>query len=297
MEPIYYRSFNSHLKEKYGEKVYKLSLNCSNTCPNRDGRCGFGGCIFCAEGSGGFAADYQLAVEEQIERAKKLISAKSDCKKFIAYFQSFTSTYGDLAYIENCLISAAKHPEIVALSVATRPDCLSDEVMGILKRVQRVKPVAVELGLQTIHEATAEFINRGYPLSVFDSALEKLKTNGFEVVVHIILGLPHETEEMMLETVKYIAKSSADGIKLQLLHVLEGTPLAEVYRRGEFKTLELDEYINLLTKCVALLPPDMVVHRLTGDGDKKLLIAPMWSADKKRVLGEISLHLRPKAEE
>ena len=252
-----------------------------------------GGCIFCAEGSGAFAGNYNLSVDEQIEKAKALISGKTDCNKFIAYFQSFTSTYGDLQHIENCLLSAAERPEIVALSVATRPDCLSGEVMTMLQRVQKLKPVTVELGLQTIHESTARFINRGYPLSVFDEALAKLKVQGFEVVVHIILGLPQETEEMMLNTVDYVAKSSADGIKLQLLHVLEGTRLAGLYREKFFETLTLEEYITLLKKCVALLPPQMVVHRLTGDGDKKRLIAPLWSADKKRVLGEISRHLKP----
>ena len=293
MTPVYYRSLNGYLKEKFGEKVYKLSLSCSNGCPNRDGTCGVGGCIFCAEGSGAFAGNYNLSVDEQIEKAKALISGKTDCNKFIAYFQSFTSTYGDLQHIENCLLSAAERPEIVALSVATRPDCLSGEVMTMLQRVQKLKPVTVELGLQTIHESTARFINRGYPLSVFDEALAKLKVQGFEVVVHIILGLPQETEEMMLNTVDYVAKSSADGIKLQLLHVLEGTRLAGLYRENFFETLTLEEYITLLKKCVALLPPQMVVHRLTGDGDKKRLIAPLWSADKKRVLGEISRHLKP----
>lgn len=293
MTPVYYRSLNGYLKEKFGEKVYKLSLSCSNGCPNRDGTCGVGGCVFCAEGSGAFAGDYKLSIDEQIEKAKALISGKTDCNKFIAYFQSFTSTYGDLQHIENCLLSAAKRPEIVAVAVATRPDCLQSEVIEILKKVQKIKPVTVELGLQTIHESTALFINRGYPLSVFDEALSKLKAEGFEVVVHIILGLPQETEEMMLNTVDYVAKSSADGIKLQLLHVLEGTPLANLYREKFFETLTLEEYIALLKKCVKLLPPQMVVHRLTGDGDKKRLIAPLWSADKKRVLGEISRHLKP----
>jgi len=291
--PIEYRSLGNYLKERFGEKVYKLSLSCSDTCPNRDGNCGVGGCIFCAEGSGAFASDFHLPVDRQIDKAKQLISRKTDCRKFIAYFQSFTSTYGDLEHIEGCLTAAASRPEIVAVSVATRPDCLGDEVMEMLGRVQRIKPVMVELGLQTIHEKTADLINRGYPLSVFDRAVEKLKKGGFEVVVHIILGLPNETEEMMLETVDYIARSSVDGIKLQLLHVLEGTKLAELYRLGDLQTLELNEYIELLTKCVALLPSRMVVHRLTGDGDKKRLIAPKWSADKKRVMAELSRRFRP----
>ncbi len=292
-QPIKYRSLNNYLKEKFGEKVYKLSLSCSDTCPNRDGKCGRGGCIFCAEGSGAFATKYSLPVEEQIEAAKKLIRNKTDCRKFIAYFQSFTSTYGDLKYIEECLLTAANNPEIVAVSVATRPDCLGEEVMAILKKVNAIKPVTVELGLQSIHESTAEFINRGYPLSVFDHALSKLKASGLEVVVHVILGLPYETEKMMLETVQYVANSSADGIKLQLLHVLRDTPLAELYSKGAFKALEFREYIEILKKCVALLPQRMVVHRLTGDGDKKRLIAPLWSADKRRVLNEISRHLKP----
>ena len=198
-----------------------------------------------------------------------------------------------MGYIEEYLLSAANRSEIVALSIATRPDCLGAEVMELLKRVNAIKPVTVELGLQSIHESTAKFINRGYPLSVFDEALKKLKAAGLEVVVHVILGLPHETEEMMLETVKYLADSSADGIKLQLLHVLKGTRLAELYSKGLFKTMELDEYIEVLKKSVALLPRSMVVHRLTGDGDKKRLIAPLWSGNKRRVLNEISRHLKP----
>lgn len=290
---IEYRSLNNHLRGKYGEKVYKLSLSCSNNCPNRDGTCGVGGCVFCAEGSGSFATDYNLSVDEQIESAKALINRKTDCNKFIAYFQSFTSTYGELRHIEEALLSAANHPEIVGISVATRPDCLGEEVMTILKKANKLKPLTVELGLQSIHESTAKFINRGYPLSVYDDAVKKLKNADLEIVVHVILGLPYETEEMMLETVKYVALSSVDGIKLQLLHVLKGTPLAELYARGNFETLEFCEYIEILKKCVALLPRNMVVHRLTGDGDKKLLIAPLWSADKRRVLNEISRHLKP----
>lgn len=290
---VEYRSLNGYLKEKYGEKVYKLSLSCSNNCPNRDGRCGVGGCIFCAEGSGAFASRYGAPIEEQIESAKSLIRSKTHCNKFIAYFQSFTSTYGDLKYIEDCLLTAARHPEILELSVATRPDCLGAEVMEILRRVKEIKPVTVELGLQTIHDSSAEFINRGYPLSVFDDALKMLKAGGFQVVVHVILGLPHETEKMMLDTVKYVANSSADGIKLQLLHVLKGTRLADIYDRGEFKALELDEYIEILKECIVLLPKSMVVHRLTGDGEKNRLIAPLWSANKRRVLNEISKQLRP----
>ena len=290
---IEYRSLNNYLKEKYGEKVYKLSLSCSVSCPNRDGKCGVGGCVFCAEGSGAFAGDFRAPIEEQLETAKALVKEKTKSHKFIAYFQSFTSTYGDLGCIEECLLSAANHSEIVAISVATRPDCMGDDVMEMLCRINLIKPVTVELGLQSIHESTAKFINRGYPLAVYDSALKKLKSAGIEVVTHVILGLPYETEEMMLETVKYVADSSSDGIKLQLLHVLKGTKLAELYERGEVRTLEFDEYIGLLKKCVALLPPRMVVHRLTGDGDKKRLIAPLWSADKRRVLNEISRHLKP----
>lgn len=290
---IEYRSLNNYLREKYGEKVYKLSLSCSNSCPNRDGSCGVGGCIFCAEGSGSFAADYNLSVNEQIERAKALVKAKSDCNKFIAYFQSFTSTYGELPHIEKALLSAANHPEIVGISVATRPDCLGDEVMDMLKNINNQKPVTVELGLQSIHETTAEFINRGYSLSVFDQAVKKLKNANLEIVAHVILGLPYETEDMMLETVKYVVRSSVDGIKLQLLHVLKGTPLAEIYANGGFKVMDFCEYIDILKKCVALLPPNMVVHRLTGDGDKKLLIAPLWSANKRRVINEISRHIKP----
>ncbi len=290
---IKYRSLNSYLKQRYGEKVYKLSISCSNSCPNRDGTCGKGGCVFCAEGSGSFAGAYGTPIDKQIDKAKALISKKSDCKRFIAYFQSFTSTYGELEYIEKCLQAAAARPEIVAISVATRPDCLGEDALEMLKRIDSKKPVTVELGLQSIHERTADFINRGYKLPVYDACVKKLKSAGLETVVHLILGLPWETEEMMLQTVEYVVKSGADGIKLQLLHILEDTPLAEKYKRGEIATLEFSQYIELLKKCVALIPESVVIHRLTGDGDKRKLLAPLWSANKRVVLNEISKHFEP----
>ncbi len=292
-EIVKYRSIGNHLKSKYGEKIYKLSLSCSDSCPNRDGSCGRGGCIFCAEGSGAFAESYWDPVDVQIEKAKQRIAAKSDCKRFIAYFQSYTSTYGDKNHIKECLLAAAHHPDIVELSVATRPDCLGEDIMELLQEVNKIKPVTVELGLQTAHETTARLINRGYPLAVFEEAMERLKTAGLLVVVHIILYLPGETEEMMLDTVRYVVNSGAGGIKLQLLHVLEGTPLAEMYKSGEVPLPELPQYVALLKKCVKQIPESVIIHRLTGDGDKRLLIAPLWSGNKRLILNAISQHLKP----
>ena len=283
---------NEYLKKEYGGKVYKLALSAVTTCPNRDGTVGFGGCIFCGEeGSGSFASPVNLSVLEQIETAKAKIKSKTDADKFISYFQSFTNTYAPVEYLEKVFFEAISHPQVVILSIATRPDCLPDEVLALLERLNKIKPVWVELGLQTIHEKTAQYIRRGYPLSVYDDAVKKLKRIGINVITHMIIGLPFESEKMIIETADYIGRSGADGIKLQLLHVLKGTDLEKEYLAGKFKTLSLERYTEILKKCLAVLPPDMVIHRITGDGDKKKLIAPLWSGDKKKVLNYINKEL------
>lgn len=283
-----YRSLNEELREKFGGKVYKLALEGGFTCPNRDGTLGERGCIFCLGGSGDFAEKPCKSLTEQIEKAKKLVEQKNPSGKYIAYFQSFTNTYAPLERLEKLFSEAVAHPDICAVSIGTRPDCLPEETVALLSRLNKIKPVWVELGLQTIHPKTAEYIRRGYELPVFDSAVKRLKKAGIYVVVHMIIGLPGETPEEIFETAEYIGKSGADGIKLQLLHVLSGTDLASDYEAGLFKTLELDEYISLLEECIRRIPPEMTVHRLTGDGSKKSLIAPLWSADKKRVLNAIN---------
>ena len=289
---MYYYSLNEYLQKTFGEKVYKISLNGGMTCPNRDGALGSRGCIFCSEGgSGEFAACGMLPVKEQIEQAKRRIAQKSDCRRFIAYFQPFTNTYAPVDYLRGIFEEAIKPDEIVALSIATRPDCLGEDVLRLLCELNNIKPVWVELGLQTVHESSAEYIRRGYPLRTYDEAARRLREMGINVITHIILGLPNESREMMLESVRYAGERS-DGIKLQLLHVLKGTDLLNDYRRGSFETLSLDEYADLLCDCIEALPPNVVIHRLTGDGDKKLLVAPMWSADKKRVLNTIQKVLR-----
>ena len=287
-----YRSLNSVLRERFGIKVYKLALDGGFSCPNRDGTVSTGGCTFCSGGSGDFAVPCGDNVPEAIETAKHLVAGKGG-EKFIAYFQSYTGTYAPYERLEDLYTSAILHPDIAALSVGTRPDCLPEKTVRLLSELNRAKPVWVELGLQTIHEETTRRINRGYTLPVFDDAVARLKKAGLEVIVHMIIGLPGETEEMICQTTEYIGKSGADGIKFQLLHVLEGTPLAEEYRRGEFDVLSLDEYIRILEKCVQRIPPEMVVHRLTGDGAKRDLIAPLWSADKKKVLNAVNHVLQP----
>ena len=284
---MYYYSLNEYLKKTFGEKVYKISLDGGMTCPNRDGTLGSHGCIFCSEGgSGEFAAQRALSVSEQIEQAKRRISKKSDCKKFIAYFQPFTNTYAPVSYLRKIFEEAVAPEEIAALSIATRPDCLGDDVLDLLDELNKKKPVWVELGLQTIHEKSAEYIRRGYDLNVYDESVKKLHKIGVNVITHIILGLPNESKKEIIESVRYAGERS-DGIKLQLLHVLKGTDLLKDYERGMFETLTLDEYVDLLCDCIEALPPDVVIHRMTGDGDKKLLVAPLWSADKKRVLNTI----------
>lgn len=288
-----YLSFNKYLKDKFGQKVYKISLDGGFTCPNRDGKTGTRGCIFCSKGgSGDFAESREMSITEQIENGKKRVEKKIKSGKYIAYFQAFTNTYAPIEILRQKYEEAINHPDIVALSIATRPDCLGDDVLRLLDEMNKIKPVFVELGLQTIHQKSAKYIRRGYDLSIYDKAVRDLNKIGVNVVVHVILGLPNESENNMLETVKYVCESGANGIKLQLLHVIDGTDLAKDYEKGLFKTLEFDEYVNLIVKCVKIIPKDIVIHRLTGDGAKKDLIAPLWSADKKRVLNAINKALR-----
>lgn len=284
---------NEYCKKQFGEKLYKISLNGGMSCPNRDGKLDVRGCIFCsAGGSGDFAPDRSIPLDEQIEDAKRRVSSKYKGTHYIAYFQAYTNTYAPVEKLRALFMPVIKREDIAVLSIATRPDCLSDEVLDLLRELNDIKPVWVELGLQTIHEKTADYIRRGYSLPVYDKAIRDLEAIGIHTITHLILGLPGETKEDMLQSVRYVSDCGSQGIKLQLLHVLKGTDLASDYEKGLFRTLLFDEYIDLLTDCVRLLPKDMIVHRLTGDGPKNLLIAPMWSADKKRVMNAIHQRLK-----
>ena len=286
-------SLNDALRERFGEKLYKLTLNGGCTCPNRDGTLGARGCIFCSEGgSGEFAGSPELSVSEQIEEGKRRLAGKRPVRRYIAYFQAYTNTYGPEERLRRMFTEAISHPEIAVLSIATRPDCLGDEVLSLLEELNRIKPVWVELGLQTIHEKTAAFIRRGYPLSVFDQAVKALTQRGIETIVHTILGLPGETPEMMLDTVRYVNLTSASGIKLQLLHILKNTDLADYYVRTGFSVLSMEEYVDLVIRCLEICRPDLVIHRLTGDGPGDLLIAPEWSRAKRQVLNAIHKEMK-----
>lgn len=302
-----YYSLNTWLKQRFGTKVYKLSLDAGMSCPNRDGSIGQGGCIFCsAGGSGDFAAgnfmsgsseirSQAMDIRNQLEAAKQLVSKKIPSSgPYIAYFQSYTNTYAPVSRLRELYTEAMREPEIAAISIATRPDCLEPEKIRLLRELNADKPVWVELGLQTIHENTAEFIRRGYPLACFETAVRQLKAAGLTVIVHLILGLPGESLEQMLESVDYLAQFSpaVDGIKLQLLHVLKGTDLERLYEEDPFPLFSLEEYVDFVITCLEHLPPTMVIHRLTGDGPKRLLIAPSWSADKKRVLNAFTRRFR-----
>ena len=295
-----YRSLSDAMKERFGTKVYRLALTTGATCPNRDGTLGYGGCIFCSEGGSGEFAAPLLPVKEQIRQAKKRVSAKfspsipEEERKYIAYFQSFTNTYGDEDALLSMFREAAAEPGICAVAIGTRPDCLSEKMISGLSELNKEVSVWVELGLQTIHEDTARFIRRGYALPVFEDAAHRLKAAGLEVIVHIILGLPGETRERMLETVRYVGDfvPRLDGIKISLLYVLRGTDLADLYAAGQVPEMTLEEYAALIVDCLRILPEDMTVHRLTGDGPKKLLLSPLWSGDKKRVLNTLNRAIR-----
>ena len=294
------RTLSDYCKEKFGTKVYRLSLSTGCSCPNRDGKAGRGGCSFCSEGGSGEFATKVKPVEVQIEEAKERVKSKfpkdikEEDKKYIAYFQSFTNTYGDVDRLGRIFKTAILRDEIVAISIGTRPDCLEDDMLDLLDELNKIKPVWIELGLQTIHEDTARAFNRGYSLPVFNKAYMELKKRNIEVIVHVILGLPGETDKDMYETVRYLANLSPklDGIKLHLLHILKNTRLEREYREKPFKILSLDEYTEILINCLRILPESGVIHRMTGDGDKRLLVEPLWSADKKKVLNTINKAIR-----
>ena len=287
-----YRTLNEHYRDQFGCKVYKLSLDGGFTCPNRDGTVGTGGCIFCsAYGGGEFAEGGCQSVAEQLERAKKRVQSKNNGGKYIAYFQSFTGTYSPVERLEGLYRAAMVPEDIVGLSIGTRPDCLSDEVVALLERLNKIKPISVELGLQTVHPATVQYIRRGYDNEVYFDAVRRLKEAGLDVVTHIIIGLPGEDAAMAVETTRQAVNAGTDGVKFHLLHVLRGTDLEIDYNSGKFQCLTLPEYAEILKQCLSTLPPHIVVHRITGDGAKRDLIAPLWSADKKKVLNYLNQYL------
>lgn len=286
-------SLDTYLKETFGEKVCRISLNGGMTCPNRDGSKGTRGCIFCSRGgSGDFAENHRLSISEQIASGKKKLQNKTNCRKFIAYFQAYTNTYAPVSYLRPLFLEAIRHPDIVVLSIATRPDCINDEILTLLSELNQIKPVWIEFGLQTIHARTADFIRREFSLECYESAVTALQSRGIPVITHVILGLPGETKQDMLDTVNYVAHSPVSGVKLQLLHVLSDTDLADYYEQHPFPLFTLEEYCDFIVDCLELLPPSMVVHRITGDGPRALLLAPRWSTDKKRVLNTIHKRLR-----
>lgn len=283
------RRLSEALREQYGEKVYKLSLSSGCTCPNRDGTIGYGGCTFCSEGGSGDFAAGPAPIGEQLAEAKARIRKKTDAKRFIAYFQSYTNTYGDLNRLEALYRDTLRHEEIEILSLGTRPDCLGGDVLAMLERLNAIKPVWIELGLQTIHERTAKAVHRGYDLAVFEQGYRALKSLGLTVVVHMIFSLPGETREDMLDTVRYLAALDPPpgGVKLQMLHILRGTQLGEQYEKVPFPLLTMEEYAELIAQSLRILPEETVIHRLTGDAPGPLLIAPEWTRNKKRVLNAI----------
>lgn len=288
-----YHSMDYDLKQLYGEKVYKITLNGGMTCPNRDGTLGRNGCIFCsAGGSGDFAGDVSLSIREQLKQGKAALKEKRPVRLFIAYFQAFTNTYAPVEYLERIYMEAVSDEDVVILSIATRPDCLDTQVLDLLERINRIKPVWIELGLQTIHPQTARFIRRGYELPVFETAVKELRRRRITVIVHTILGLPGESEEQMMETLNYLNHRDIQGIKFQLLHVLKGTDLYTVYQEHPFWIPTQEEYTILLGECISRLRPDITIHRLTGDGPKDLLIAPLWSTNKRSVLNTLHSYLK-----
>lgn len=279
-----YRSLNAYYLEKFGCKVYKLALDAGFTCPNRDGTVGTKGCIFCSAYGGGEFAEQGCSITEQLERAKERVRSKVGKGKYIAYFQSFTNTYGPVDHLRRLYLEAIEPEEIVGIAIGTRPDCLLPEIVDLLAEINRIKPVSVELGLQTVHGASIAYIRRGYENEVYFDAVKRLKKAGIEVVTHVILGLPGETPAMMQETTRQVVTAGTDGIKFHLLHVLRGTDLERDYEAGKFRCLTLEEYGAILKTCLQEVPEHVVIHRITGDGAKRDLVAPLWSADKKRVL-------------
>lgn len=284
-------TLNDYLKRTFGEKIYKLSLDIGLTCPNRDGTLDTRGCIFCHSGSSHFAAT-DITLEEKIESAKSKISKKTNARRFIAYFQSYTNTYGDINYLRETFSKVIARDDICALSIATRPDCLPGEVLELLFELNKIKPVWVELGLQTANERSAEYIRRCYKNEIYKNAVSALRAGGIEVITHLILGLPGETEADMLKSVDFAVKCGTTGIKLQLLHILRGTDLYFDYLSGNFTAMSLEEYIDILFKCIERIPAHIVLHRITGDAPKSHLVAPLWSADKKTVMNTINRELK-----
>ena len=288
-----YHSLDYALRSQFGEKVYKIALNGGMTCPNRDGTIGDRGCIFCSPmGSGDFAGSSADSISAQLKRGKSDLSTKRPIHSYIAYFQAFTNTYGSISHLEKIYLEAVSDPEVKVLSIATRPDCLGPEVLALLSKIRKIKPVWIELGLQTIHEKTAKEIRRGYPLSIFEQAVQNLHARQIPVIVHTILYLPSETPEMILQTIDYLNHCPIQGIKLQLLHVLKGTDLAIQYQQHPFHIPEQDEYIRMVGSCLSHLRPDIVIHRVTGDGPSDLMIAPLWSQKKRTVLNELHAYLK-----
>ena len=286
------------LKQQYGEKIFKICLTSGCTCPNRDGKISLGGCSFCSEGGSGEFASAPGDIDTQIEEAKERIRNKTSASRYIAYFQSFTNTYGDVETLEKLYERVIRRKDIVILSIGTRPDCLGEDVLEMLRRLNEIKPVWIELGLQTMHDETAQRVNRGYPLVVFEDALKRLKSLGIQVIVHVIFSLPGETKEDMLQTIRYLASLSPgpDGIKLQMLNILRGTELGRQYEENPFPLLSLEEYTDIAAESISILPEEMVIHRMTGDGPGNILIAPDWVRNKKKVLNTISRKLKEKNE-
>ena len=283
-----YHSFDYMLKERFSCKIYKTALNGGMTCPNRDGTLGERGCIFCSQGgSGDFAGDRRDSITEQINKQAEKLAQKRNASAFIAYFQAYTNTYAPVDYLRKIYTEAINHPQVAAVSIGTRPDCLGPDVLALLAELNQIKPVWIELGLQTIHERTAAYIRRGYPLSCFEEAVKALRQRDLEVIVHTILGLPGESRQDILETMEYLNHQDIQGIKLQLLHILKGTDLARDYLEGKFSVYTMEEYLDILIDCLEHLSPDIVIHRLTGDGPKDLLIAPLWSSRKRTVLNTL----------
>ena len=287
-----YKTLNQHYLETFGCKVYKLAIDAGFTCPNRDGTVGTGGCIFCSGSGGGeFAEGAAESVTVQLERAKDRVRAKVRDGKYIAYFQAFTNTYAPVERLRRLYTQAMAPDDVVGLAIGTRPDCLGDDVIALLAELNEIKPISIELGLQTVHEATARYIRRGYDTAVYDDAVARLKAAGIEVVTHIIIGLPGETPEMAVQTTRYAVACGTDGVKFHLLHVLRGTELEREYAAGKFRCLSFGEYAVTLKQCLDVLPIHVVVHRITGDGAKRDLVAPLWSADKRRVLNDLDRYL------
>ena len=288
-----YRTLNEYYREKFGCKVYKLAIDAGFTCPNRDGTVGVGGCIFCSGmGSGEFAEGLCESISRQLELAKRRVEAKNKGGKYIAYFQSFTNTYAPVEKLKKLYYEAIEPEDIVGISIGTRPDCLGQEVVELLEEINKIKPVSVELGLQTVHEATVAYIRRGYVNQIYFDAVKRLRSAGLDVVTHIIIGLPGEMEEMAVETTRQAVAAGTNGVKFHLLHVLKGTDLEKDYLAGKFECLTLEKYAAILKSCLAVLPPETVVHRITGDGAKRDLIAPLWSGDKKWVLNYLNRVLK-----